>query len=108
MVLFNPRLLVSVEVPLSAVLDLTSAENLARLELAETDLYAGWRDRPSGSVTQRIGEQARASGVEAILFPSRIEHGVNNLCVFRDNVRAASRLVVDGYDDVWPLAGDGE
>lgn len=105
---FNPRLLISVDVELSAVLDLTSAGNLGRIGLAAAELLADWRAGSDASATQRVGEQASRAGVEAILFPSRIEPSVSNLCVFRENLVAASRLTVNGYDDVWPLAGEGE
>jgi RES domain-containing protein len=101
---FNPRLLISIDVELSEVLDLTSAKNVGLLGLTETDLLAEWRDSSTASATQHIGAQAQDSGVEAILFPSRIELGVSNLCVFRENLRATSRLIVEGYDDIFPLA----
>lgn len=99
---FNPRLLVSIDVVLSRVLDLTAEENLERAGLSVVDLQAEWRDTPESTIAQAIGLQARDSCVEGILFPSRIELGAANLCVFRENLLADSNISVDGYDDVWP------
>jgi len=99
---FNPRLLVSIDVSLSSVLDLTTVENLERTGFTLTDLQSDWRGASEPTAAQRIGFQARDAGVEAILFPSRIEPQATNLCVFRENLLSTSQLAVDGYDDVWP------
>lgn len=99
---FNPRLLVSVDVALTRVLDLTEEQALLRLGLSTEIVLAEWRSLPQPTLTQAIGLQARNAGVEGILFASRIEPGARNLCVFRENLLADSRVVVDGYDDVWP------
>ena len=104
---FNPRLLVSVLVSLGAVLDLTSAKTRRQLGLTKADLLVDWRSDPAAAITQHIGAQAQAEGVEGILFPSRIEHKASNLCVFRENLLATSTIAVEGYDDVFPLAGEG-
>jgi len=101
---FNPRLLVSIDIALTRVLDLTAEKNLERAGLTFADVQSDWRGAAEHALTQRIGLQARDSRVEAILFASRIEHSATNLCVFRENLLADSRLSVDGYDDVWPEA----
>ena len=62
-------------------------------------------ERQAQPMTQELGNDARERGVEAILFPSRLERGVANLCVFRENERADSRLTVNGYDDWLPDGG---
>lgn len=99
---FNPRLLVSVDVALHSVLDLTAEENLERMGLTIEDLHDDWRDGDEPTISQLIGAEARDSKVEAILYRSIIEPAASNLRVFRENLFADSRLVVDGYDDVWP------
>jgi len=99
---FNPRLLVSIDIALTRVLDLTAEKNLERAGLTFADMQSDWRGAVEPTLAQRIGLQARDSRVEAILFASRIEPGAMNLCVFRENLLADSRLSVDGYDDVWP------
>ena len=105
---FNPRLLVSVEVALARVLDLTAEENLARLGLSVEELHAEWRTALEPTIAQRIGQQTRDASVEGILFPSKVEPGVTNLCVFRENLLSDSHLSPDGYDDVWPEPGGGQ
>lgn len=99
---FNPRLLVSIDVSLTRVLDFTADQNLDRAGFTLAELQGDWRDSLEPTAAQRIGLQAREANVEAILFPSRIEPEATNLCVFRENLLSSSRLSVDGYDDVWP------
>ena len=101
MTTFTPRLLVSIDVALSAVLDLTDDGLVGKLGLTEEDLLGDWESLAEPPM-QAFGYDARERGVEAILFPSRLERGVANLCVFRDNERADSTLIVDGFDDVLP------
>ncbi len=99
MTAFNPRLLVSIDVSLSVVLDLTDPEVVHRLGLADDDLLGNWESE-TDAPPQVLGNDARDRGVEGILFPSRLEQGVANLCVFRENERADSYLTVNGFDDV--------
>jgi len=99
---FNPRLVVFLEVSLQSVLDLSQAGVVSKLGLGKDELLGDWRAGPEDAATQAIGLAARDDGVEAILYPSRLESGVLNLCVFRENMRANSVLSVHGMDDWLP------
>jgi RES domain-containing protein len=92
---FPPRMLVTVEVVLRDVVDLTAADVLATYRLKATDVNADWR-AVEDSATQALGRSLRAAGVEAVVFASVIEPRVGNLVVFPENLQSASRLAVVG------------
>lgn len=97
---FPPRLLVSVKVRLSGVLDLTDSDVLGRIEVAPGALlesYSHDPDRPS--ITQLIAIRARKAGIEAILAPSALVSDQTNLVVFRDNTPSPDAVEVIGFDD---------
>lgn len=95
---FAPRRVVCVATRLSRVLDLSVSENAALLGLSLEDLMSDWVQLGEESPTQAIGQHTFVEGVEAILFPSRLDPGERNLAVFRDNLLAASRLEVVSED----------
>ena len=65
---FPPRLLVSIRVDLTRVLDLTDRSVLAHLGVSQEALLAPYSEDPGKpSLTQTIAIRARKSGVEAIL-----------------------------------------
>jgi RES domain-containing protein len=92
---FPPRMLVTVEVVLWNVVDLTAADVRATYGLKAADLSAEWRG-VEDSVTQALGCSLRAAGVEAVVFASGVEPRVGNLAVFPENLQSASRLAVVG------------
>jgi RES domain-containing protein len=97
---FPPRLLVSVEVTLSSVLDLTDATVLNQLGVTHAALLEPYSQNPAKpSVTQTIALQARKTGIEAILAPSALIPTESNLVVFRDNVASPTAVQVVGFDD---------
>jgi RES domain-containing protein len=92
---FPPRMLVTVEVVLSNVFDLTAADVRAECGLSAADLAADWRVVATPA-TQALGRSLRAAGVEAVVFASVVEPRVGNLVVFPENLQSASRLAVVG------------
>jgi RES domain-containing protein len=96
---FAPRQVVCVRVKLSRAVDLTVADNARTLELSAHDFSAQWTDLGDDCPTQALGHIAAADGIEGLLFPSRADPGRPNLVVFRDNMRAGSRLEVIDSDD---------
>jgi RES domain-containing protein len=92
---FPPRMLVTVEVVLSSVVDLTAADVYATYGLKATDLNADWLG-VEAPATQALGRSLRATGVEALLFASAVEPRVSNLAVFTENLLPTSRLAVVG------------
>jgi RES domain-containing protein len=97
---FPPRLLVSVEVSLTQVLDLTDESTRGRFALTLEDLTGPYSADPdSPSITQTIAMEARKSGIEAILAPSALVRTETNLVVFRDNVASPRAVRVVGFDD---------
>jgi RES domain-containing protein len=92
---FPPRMLVTVEVVLSNVVDLTTTGAHAMHGLKATDLNADWRG-VEDSATQALARCLRADGVEAVLFASVVEPRIRNLAVFTENLRPTSRLAIVG------------
>jgi RES domain-containing protein len=95
---FPPRMLVTIEIALTDVLDLTEADVRASRGIDLQDLITEWRaaDAPA---TQALGRSTRAVGVEGILFPSSIDPSVSNLVVFVENLRASSSVAVVGLSE---------
>ncbi len=97
---FPPRLLVSVSVRLTRVLDLTDPAVLHRLEVEPAALREPYSDDPDRpSITQLIAIRARKAGIEAILAPSALAPEHSNLVVFRDNTSSPDAVEVIGFDD---------
>ena len=95
---FNPRLLVTIEVSLANVLDLTDARTRGLLGVTLDDLV-GRGSEASLEQTRAIGDQARAEGLEGVLAPSAWDPCHANLAVFPENRRTASVLSVIETDD---------
>ena len=95
---FAPRLLVTVEVVISRVIDLRVEQVRAGLGLSAEDLVADWRPAARPTRMQRAGDVLLRLGVEAAIFPSVIELGSVNIVVFACNVDAAKSLRVVGRE----------
>jgi RES domain-containing protein len=98
---FNPCLLVSVDVELQEVLDLTDRANRRKVGVTLVDLRADWRGAIEPTRTQELGQCAREEGLEGVLYPSVLEPETVCLVVFPENRRGASRVEVVGLDDHW-------
>lgn len=85
-----PRDLVSIEVSLSKVLDLTDKKILEQIGINENEIVGN-----NISLCLEISRRARRAGFEAILAPSATKKGAV-LVVFPDRLRPASRLEVVG------------
>jgi RES domain-containing protein len=94
---FPPRMLVTIEVTLSRVVDLTDARVRDRYGIGASELMSAWRDDRS-SPTQALGRRLQAIGTEAVMFPSSIATGAANLAVFTENLLPTSRIAVVGLD----------
>ena len=81
-----PRDLVSIEVSVSKVLDLTDNKILAQIGIGENVIVGD-----DASLCLEISRQARRAGFEAILAPSATRKGAI-LVVFPDRIRPTSRL----------------
>lgn len=94
-----PRILLSVECRLQAVIDLE--ESLTALNLQLSDITTPWRDslrRGERPVTHTLGRLAHERGdIEALLFPSAKNPETFNLAVFPDRLLKGSSLRV--FDD---------
>jgi len=88
-------MLVTIEIVLSDVLDLTAPDVSASCDVDRQDLVTEWRETDAPA-TQVLGRSARTAGVEGILFPSSIDPNVSNLAVLMENLQATSRLAVVG------------
>lgn len=97
---FPPRLLVSVDVTLRVVLNLTDPEVLERLEVTPAQLLLPYSEDPERpSATQQIAQQAKTRGFEGILAPSSLDDRETNLIVFPENVATPESVRVVGFDD---------
>lgn len=83
-----PRAILSIDVAVSRVLDLTDARVRGEWGLDDGTL-AGDDLRPC----QEVGRAARRAGYEAIRFPSATGHGVN-LAIFLDRLHPGSGVQV--------------
>jgi RES domain-containing protein len=96
-----PRLLLSVEVTLSAVLDLTQAEFQQALGTNLQELTGSWvaaNDQEVIAPTQRLGRVCNELGmIEALRVPSARDPRAFNLAVFPDRLANGSSLHV--FDD---------
>lgn len=107
----DPVTLVSVDVKLDRVLDLTDSTVRRALRISGKAIAAEWRPRMAAyragaepmPLTQQIGEAAHLSGeVRGILYPSARWDGGRNLVVFPDRLTTADR--VDSYDPTGVLS----
>jgi RES domain-containing protein len=71
------------QVELEAVLDLTDAAILRRLQLQRESLV-----REEWTVTRRVAAEARNGGYQALLVPSAARPGSKNLVIFPDRLPA--------------------
>ncbi len=96
-----PRILLSVDYALVAVVDLTDPAVLAALGTNVEELCTPWRPhnavgRPS--LTQELGAAVHATGrIEALRAPSARDRAAHNLVAFPDRLQAGSAIRV--YDD---------
>ena len=94
-----PLVVVGVTVKLQAVLDIAAAEFLNPLGLSIADLtQLNWRaeqlaDREA--LTQAIGRQACAAGLEAIIVPSARAPLKRNIVVFPQRRRTGSSIRIE-------------
>lgn len=95
---FNPRLLVTVEVELEAIVDLTNPDTQSALGVAHEDLVAVGSAR-SLQVTRSIARAVREAGLEGLIAPSAMNPEKTNLVLFAENRRAASRIEDMDMDD---------
>ncbi|MEX1257110.1 MAG: RES family NAD+ phosphorylase [Gemmatimonadota bacterium] len=86
-----PRVVMTVEIRLSRLLDLTDAEVRTEWGLSEDDLAS-----PDHEACHQVARAARRSGYEAILFPSATGTGTN-LTVFLDRLHPGSRVHAVGH-----------
>lgn len=97
----SPRLLLSVEVALSAVLDLTTVQVQDTLGTNLQELTGSWLVMNAGgqtAPTQVLGTAAYNHGsVEALRAPSAQDPRATNLVIFPDRLRPGSQVRV--YDD---------
>ena len=97
----SPRLLLSVEVALRAVLDLTTTQVQAALGTNLQELTGSWlavNAYGQTAPTQALGAAASNSReIEALRVPSAQDPRAANLVIFPDELRKGSRVRV--YDD---------
>jgi RES domain-containing protein len=94
---FPPRLLVTVEVNLTRVVDLRVPHVRSEYGVSLPDLTAEWRDAGGSSPTQVLGSKLVAEGVEGAIYPSSVEPGTANLAVFVRNLTDPDAVRLVGY-----------
>jgi RES domain-containing protein len=97
-VTFPPRLLVTVEVDIQSVVDLTDPQARTAVGVDSGALRCDWRGHSQSSRTQLLGRELRNAGVAGVRFPSSVDATKANLVVFRENVGPADLLRVLGAD----------
>ena len=94
----TPRLLVAIELDLEAVLDLTSEEVRAKLEIGASELAEeDWRqiqETGEESLTQAIGRAVFLERGEGLLVPSARVPGGINVVYLPENLRSSSKVTV--------------
>lgn len=93
---FPPRLLVTIEVTLSRVVDLRPERVRSILGIQMGDLADDWRDTSDASPLQLLGLRLADSEFEGAICPSAIELDSANLVVFVRNVNLEQSLHVVG------------
>lgn len=97
----EPRIELSVDINLTAVLDLREATVRSAIGLTDANLRAPWllAQRTGRTVPQEVAVAAIHAGAEALLVPSvATPMGATNLVVFPNALRSGSSLVVYGSD----------
>ena len=92
---FAPRALLTLDVALSEVLDLTDASVRAGWDVTLDDL----RTDLEYERCHEVAAVARRDGLEAIRFPPATGSGVN-LAVFYDQLYSGSYIVVRGSEEI--------
>ncbi len=91
---FPPRLLVTIEVTLSRVVDLVAPATLESLGLTPADILGDWKLDDSPSPGQLLGRRLCEYGIEGALYSSAIEPEAANLVVYMRNVNESRSLHV--------------
>lgn len=95
---FAPRILVCVRVHLSSAIDLLNPKCCEALGLEAQDFTDDWRPGPTR--TQVLGRALADAGIEAVLFPSRLDARIANVAVFTANLARGSSLEIIEADQV--------
>lgn len=95
---FPPRLLVTVEIEIRQVVDLTDPQTRTAAGVDLMALRCDWRAHAGPSPTQLLGRELRSAGVAGVRFPSSVNASRTNLVVFRENVCDTDLLRVVGAD----------
>ncbi|MFO1352793.1 MAG: RES family NAD+ phosphorylase [Gammaproteobacteria bacterium] len=97
-----PRILLSVEVTLSAVLDLTDVKIQKALGTNPQELTGSWiavNAAGHAAPTQMLGQACfRHEAIEGLKVPSARDHKAFNLAVFPENLKVASDLRVFDHE----------
>lgn len=95
---FPPRLLVTVEITLSRVVDLRCEEVRLIAGIATEHLASDWRCDSGEVPSQLLGTRLVDEEYEGAIFPSAIEADAANLVVFVRNVDVGQALHLVGTD----------
>ena len=102
-----PKVIVSVDVSVQAVVDLTDARVNGTMPISLADLMAeDWRavmDGGDEASAQAAGRAAFEVGLGGLIVPSKARPGGVNVVVFPDRLTAADRLTVRNPDDLLAL-----
>jgi len=97
----NPTVLISLEVSVTKMLDLTHPAVLTTLGIQASDLIQGWRiaQKNNGiAPTQRLGQCAFECGIQALRYPSVQSPGGICYVVYTDTVVPSSQDKIDVMD----------
>lgn len=92
-----PRVMLSVDVNLQHVVDLTSLDVQNAPGVSAGELCAPWRlaqEEGRAILTHDVGAGARNAGCEALLFPSAALPGAVNLGIIVDRLRVGSNVTL--------------
>jgi hypothetical protein len=100
----GPRDLVSIDVSVSPLLDLTEAKNYqdlcARAGLSPQTGFAANLAAVAHEHCQRLADQARKEGYTALMVPSAAQPGEVNLVIYADVVAPKQIMLANGPDRV--------
>ncbi|MGH6862100.1 MAG: RES family NAD+ phosphorylase [Phyllobacterium sp.] len=102
----HPALIVQLHLASAALVDLTQAETLTRLGIADTIHQCEWRadlDNGRQPETHKLRENLLAGGADGVIYPSFMSPGGTCVALWRWNgAGTASRLTVVDPDDRLP------
>lgn len=98
---FAPRVLITVQVDVSEVIDLRTASGRMSAELTPTDLQSATTDRDAYARCREVAQIAHQLGRHGIIAPAATGIG-ETLVLFTDQLPVNERPIRSAGDQLWP------